>query len=106
MGFKKTISINGGFEAEYWNMGRIADVTRTSKNYGTDENPDMRQIERADVYMRCYKDRQSYIDDTKQVEQKLVSVEYPYNTKVSRQDIYSMIKEQVEFFNDAEDAIE
>lgn len=99
MGFKKVIEVKGGFNAEYWNMGRVADIIRT-----TDDN-DV-EIERADIHMRCYKDRQAYLDGAKHIEEKRVSVEFPYDSKVSRNDYYSLIKNQVDFFEDAEDVIE
>jgi len=106
MGFKKQIEVDGGYTAEYWNMGKVADITRGSKNNGTVENPDMVKTEKADVYMRCFKDRASYIADVRPVKEQLFSVEYPYNQKVNREDIYNILKEQVEFFEDAEDVIE
>lgn len=106
MGFRKVFEVKGGFQAEYWNMGLISSIERTSKNYGTKENPDTRQIERARIDMRCFKDKQAYEDGAEMVGQVRISVEYPYDTAVSRGDLYRLMKEQDDFFKGAEDVIE
>ena len=91
MGLRLTKQTDTGFTAEYWNMGRIADITRGTRNVGTEEHPDMQKYEKVDVYMRLYKDRQSYLDGATPIEKKLFSVTYGYDQLFNRGAMYEKI---------------